>query len=148
MPFSTTRVFHPKWSEHNSKVNDDPNALIQILNGTATDWNPTNGVVPGASDILYGGEDGAPARVSYDLDRPFTKDNADQVTSTGIVLVQLPRTVQVRVYPGNTINVLSVDENGLEDLANIALRVLLQRRSGYSWGATFDCVEMVGRKSG
>lgn len=148
MPLPSTRVFHPKWSEHNSKVNDDPNALIQILNGTATEWNPTDGVVPGAADILYGGEDGAPARVSYDLDRPFTKDNADQVTSTSIVLVQLPRSAQIKVYPGNTVNVLSVDENGLEDLATMTLRVLSERHSGYSWGPTFDCVEMLGRASG
>jgi len=144
MPFPSTKVFHPKWSEHNSKVNDDPNCVIEILYGTSTDWNPTDGPVPGEADELYTG----PARVSYDLDRPFTKDNADQITSTSIVLVQLPRDVQVKVYPGNTINVLSVDENGLEDLAEIALRVLSQRRSGYSWGATFDCMETTGRADG
>jgi hypothetical protein len=147
MPLPTTRVIHPDWSEHNANVNDDPsavNAVIQILNGTSTDWNSTDGVVPGTGTELYSG----PARVSYDLDRPFTKDNADQVTSTSIVLVQLPRTAQVRVYPGNTVNVISVDKNGLQGLAGISARVLSQRRSGLSWGATFDCVEMVGRKDG
>lgn len=147
MPLPTTRVIHPDWSEHNANVNEDisaVNAVIEILNGTTTGWNPTDGAVPGAGVELYSG----PARVSYDLDRPFTKDNADQLTSTSIILVQLPRTVQVRVYPGNTVNVISVDKNGLQALAGISARVLSQRRSGLSWGATFDCVEMVGRASG
>lgn len=147
MPFPSTRVIHPDWSEHNALINEDESAVncqIEILNGTSTDWNTTDGVVPGAGVELYSG----PARASYDLDRPFTKDNADQVTSTSIVLVQLPRSVQVKVYPGNTINVLSVDKNGLQALAGINLRVLSQRHSGLSWGATFDCVEMAGRASG
>lgn len=144
MPFPSTQVFHPQWSEHNSSVNDDPNAVIEILAGDSDDWNPTDGVVPGDADELYTG----PARVSYDLDRPFTKDNADQVTSTSIILVQLPRDAQFKVYPGNTVNVLSVDQNGLVNLAGIALRVLSQRHSGYSWGVTFDCMETVGRASG
>lgn len=144
MPFPSTRVVHPEWSEHNSNVNDDTNAQIEILNGTASGWNPTDGPTAGDGVVLYAG----PARVSYDLDRPFTKDNADQVTSTSIVLVQLPRSTQVKVFPGNTVNVLSVDGNGLEALATMTLRVLSQRHSGLSWGATMDCVEMVGRASG
>lgn len=153
MPFSTTRVIHPDWSDHNSRVNDDPssvNCKIKIFDGDASTggWNPTDGPVAGTAALLYGDPDGAPARVSFDLDRPFTKDNADQVTSTSIVLVQLPKTAQVKVFPGNTIQVVSVDKNGLEALADMTLRVLSQRRSGVSWGPTFDCVEMTGRASG
>jgi hypothetical protein len=147
MPFPSTRVIHPQWSEHNSLVNEDEsaiNCLIEILDGDSDDWTPEAGVIPGEEDELYTG----PARVSYDLDRPFTKDNADQVTSTSVILVQLPRDAQVKVYPGNTINVLSVDQNGLQTLAGIKLRVLSQRRSGLSWGATFDAMETVGRASG
>lgn len=148
MPLPSTRVIHPDWSEHNGLINEDPsavNCVIDILAGTSTDWNPTDGPVPGASTVLYGDR---PARASYDLDRPFTKDNADQVTSTSIVLIQLPRSFQGKVYPGNTINVKSVDKNGLQDLAGMNLRVLSQRHSGLSWGATFDCVEMTGRAAG
>lgn len=149
MPLPSTRVIHPDWSEHNSLVNEDEsavNCVIEILDGdnSTTGWNPVDGPTPGDVDELYTG----PARASYDLDRPFTKDNADQVTSTSIVLVQLPRDAQFRVHPGNTVNVLSVDKNGLQAIAGMKLRVLSQRHSGLSWGATFDCVEMVGRAKG
>ena len=147
MPFPGTKVVHPAWGAHHGAVSDEAmNASIKILKGNASDWTAADGLVPGADNVIYAG----PARVSYDLDRPFTKDNADQVTTTAIVLVALPRTATFTVLPdsGMTVKVEAVDENGLPDIAQATLRVLKSRHSGLSFGVVLDCIEMVGRTNG
>ncbi len=122
------------------------NAQITILKGNASDWTPSGGLDEGADNIIYDGR----ARVSYDLDRPFTKDNADQVTTTAIVLVALPRTVTFTTLPesGMTVKVEAVDDNGLPEIVRATLRVIKARHSGLSFGVVLDCSEMVGRTNG
>ena len=122
------------------------NTTIRILNGTATEWTPEAGVVEGTAEVLYVG----PARVSYDLDRPFTKDNADQVTTTSVILVALPRGAVLARLPGSgmTVKVDAVDDNGQPEFAEATLRVLKARHSGLSFGVVMDCSEMVGRTNG
>ena len=147
MPFPGTRVVHPRWGAQGGGVSDAAmNAHVRILEGTAAGWSLTSGPVAGADVVVYDG----PARVSYDLDRPFTKDNADQVTTTATVLVALPRTAAPTVMPvaGMTGKVDSVDDNGLSDFSESTLRVLHTRRSGLSFGIVMDCSEMVGRTNG
>lgn len=122
------------------------NATISILKGITTDWTPEAGPIVGVGNEIYAG----PARVSYDLDRPFTKDNADQVTTTSVILVALPREVDLEPLPesGMTIRVEGVDQNGLPQFAISYLRILKARHSGLSFGVVIDCVEMVGRTNG
>ena len=147
MPFPGTSVVHPEWGAHHGAVSDEAmNAAVQILRGTTEDWTPADGLIPGAGNVIYAG----PARVSYDLDRPFTKDNADQVTTTAVVLVALPRTTTFTVLPdsGMTVKVLTADANGLPEIAQATLRVLKSRHSGLSFGVVLDCIEMVGRTNG
>lgn len=147
MPFPGTRVVHPAWGVKHGEVSDDAmNATIAILKGNATDWKAATGPVVGADNVIYSGL----ARVSYDLDRPFTKDNADQVTTTAVVLVALPRDAVLPVLPdsGMTVKVLAVDSNGLNALVQATLRVLKARHSGLSFGVVLDCTEMVGRTNG
>lgn len=147
MPFPGTKVAHPEWGERHGEVSDRAmNSLVTILKGNASDWTPAGGLVEGADNVIYDG----PARVSYDLDRPFTKDNADQVTTTAVILVALPRTTTFTVLPdsGMTVKVNSVDENGLPGIAQATLRVIKARHSGLSFGVVLDCSEMVGRTNG
>ena len=147
MPFPGTKVVHPEWGARHGEVSDEAmNAQVTILKGNASDWTPADGLIEGADNVIYDG----PARVSYDLDRPFTKDNADQVTTTSIVLVALPRTTTFTVLPdsGMTVKVNSVDANGLPDIAQATLRVIKARHSGLSFGVVLDCSEMVGRTNG
>lgn len=147
MPFPGAKVVHPKWGEHHGEVSDSAmNAVVTILKGNSTGWTATAGPTVGADNIIYTG----PARVSYDLDRPFTKDNADQVTTTSVILVALPRTTVFTVLPdsGMTVRVESVDSNGLNAIARATLRVLKSRHSGLSFGVVLDCIEMVGRTNG
>ena len=147
MPLPGTKVVHPEWAARHGAVSDAAmNASITIFKGTTDDWNPTDGLVAGAGNVIYDG----PARVSYDLDRPFTKDNADQITTTSVILVALPRTTVFTVLPdsGMTVKVVSVDGNGLSAIAQATLRVLKARHSGLSFGVVLDCSEMVGRTNG
>lgn len=147
MPLPSTRVVHPKWSEHYAQTTDEAeNSRIQILAGTSEDWVPGEGATSGEGNVLYDG----PARVTYDLDRAITKDNADQVTSVGTVLVALRRSVPSHVaQPGNTVRVVEGDVNGpLGDFVQRTLRVLTVRVSGYSWGTLLDCHESAGRTNG
>ena len=122
------------------------NATVRILKGSATDWTAADGPIVGPSGLIYEG----PARVSYDLDRPFTKDNADQVTTTSVILVALPRDAVLVPLPesGMTVKVDAVDENGLPEIASATLRILKARHSGLSFGVVVDCIEMVGRTNG
>ena len=122
------------------------NASVRVMTASAADWNTTDGVVPGSPTVLYTG----PARVSYDLDRPFTKDNADQVTTTSVILVALPRSAPLTALPqsGMTVKVDTVDENGLPEFAPATLRILKARHSGLSFGIVMDCSEMSGRTNG
>jgi hypothetical protein len=146
-PLPGTHVVHPLWAETHGAVSDAAmNATIQIINGSTTDWTPETGVVEGADDTIYVGK----ARVSYDLDRPFTKDNADQVTTTSVILVALPRDAVLLPLPesGMTVKVITVDGNGLPEIAAATLRILKARHSGLSFGVVMDCVEMVGRTNG
>jgi len=147
MPFPGTHVVHPAWGDTHCAVSDEAmNAVVTILKGTATDWTPATGPTVGLDNVIYAG----PARVSYDLDRPFTKDNADQLTTTSVILVALPRTTTFTVLPdsGMTVKVESVDSNGLNAIAHATLRVLKARHSGLSFGVVLDCSEMVGRTNG
>ena len=147
MPFPGTHVVHPDWGVKHGAVSDEAmNATITVLKGNATDWTLETGPTVGLDNVIYAG----PARVSYDLDRPFTKDNADQVTTTAVILVALPRTTTFTVLPesGMTVRVESVDSNGLNAIAQATLRVLKSRHSGLSFGVVLDCIEMVGRTNG
>lgn len=147
MPFPGAKVVHPKWGEKHGEVSDSAmNAVVTVLRGNATGWTATTGPTVGTDNVIYTG----PARVSYDLDRPFTKDNADQVTTTSVILVALPRTTVFTVLPdsGMTVRVESVDSNGLDAIARATLRVLKSRHSGLSFGVVLDCIEMVGRTNG
>ena len=147
MPFPGTKVIHPDWGVHHGEVSDSAmNAVITILKGNATEWTLETGPTVGPDNVIYAG----PARVSYDLDRPFTKDNADQITTTAVILVALPRTTTFTVLPdsGMTVQVESVDSNGLDAIAQATLRVLKSRHSGLSFGVVLDCIEMVGRTNG
>ena len=147
MPFPGTQVVHPEWGEHHGAVSDGAmNAAIKIFKGNGSDWTVAGGLAEGTDNVIYDG----PARVSYDLDRPFTKDNADQVTTTAVILVALPRTTTFTVLPdsGMTVKVLSVDDNGLNAIAEATLRVIKARHSGLSFGVVLDCSEMVGRTNG
>lgn len=146
-PFPGARVVHPRWAEKHGAVSDDAmNTSIRVFHGTTTDWSPDAGPVRGEGTLLYTGV----ARVSYDLDRPFTKDNAGQVTTTSVILVALPRTTTLEQLPesGMTVKVDSVDWNGLPEFAATTLRVIKARHSGLSFGVVMDCVEMVGRTNG
>lgn len=147
MPFPGTHVVHPDWGKTHGAVSDEAmNATIRILKGTAAGWNSVDGPTAGDGNVIYAG----PARVSYDLDRPFTKDNADQVTTTSVILVALPRTATFTTLPdsGMTVKVEAVDGNGLNAIAQATLRVLKSRHSGLSFGVVLDCIEMVGRTNG
>lgn len=147
MPFPGASVVHPQWGKRHGAVSDGAmNAVIKIFKGNGSDWTPADGLVEGADNVIYDG----PARVSYDLDRPFTKDNADQLTTTAVILVALPRTTTFTVLPesGMTVKVLSVDDNGLDAIAEATLRVIKARHSGLSFGVVLDCSEMVGRTNG
>lgn len=147
-PIPTTRVVHPRWAKHHGEVSDRAmNAIITIFKGTSTTWTPESGAVPGAENVIYQSK---PARVSYDLDRPFTKDNADQVTTTSMILVALPRDAVLVELPesGMTVRVESVDGNGLPQFAKTTLRIIKARHSGLSFGIVMDCSEMVGRTNG
>lgn len=146
-PLPSTRVVHPDWAAAHGAVSDSAmNCTISILDGSLTDWTPETGPIESVSPMLYTG----PARVSYDLDRPFTKDNADQVTTTSVILVALPRTADMDRLPesGMTVKIISVDGNGLPEFAATTLRILKARHSGLSFGIVLDCVEMVGRTNG
>lgn len=146
-PLPSTRVVHPLWGATHGRVSDAAmNATIRIVKGNATDWTPETGPVVGADNVVYNG----PARISYDLDRPFTKDNADQVTTTSVILVALPRTATLPALPdsGMTVHVDAVDYNGLPPFAVSTMRVLKARHSGLSFGIVIDCAEMVGRTNG
>lgn len=146
-PLPSTRVVHPRWAAKHGAVSDDAmNTQIRILAGTRTDWTPETGPIETAAEVLYAG----PARVSYDLDRPFTKDNADQVTTTSVILVALPRDVVLSRLPGSgmTVKVDSVDANGLPEFVQSTLRILKARHSGLSFGIVMDCSEMSGRSNG
>lgn len=146
-PFPGTHVVHPRWgAKHGAASDGSMNCQIRILKGTATDWTPQAGAVVGASNVVYTG----PARVSYDLDRPFTKDNADQVTTTSVILVALPRDAVLGELPksGMTVKVDEVDENGLPQFVDATLRILKSRHSGLSFGIVMDCSEMSGRTNG
>ena len=146
MPLPSTRVFHPRWSEHASETTDQAeNVRIKLLEGTAEGWVPGEGAVSGDGNVLYDG----PARMTYDRDRAITKDNADQVTSTGSVLIALPRSVNLDVQPGSTVQILEGDVNGpVGVFVKRTLRVLTVRVSGYSWGTVLDCHESRGRSNG
>lgn len=148
MPLPSTSVFHPEWSQHAAATTDEvTNADIQIIAGLEEGgWVPGEGVSgPGTANVLYDGR----ARITYDRNRAITKDNADQVTSTGSVLVALPRTVTVDVQPGNTVKVVAVDVNGpLGEFVGRTMRVLTVRVSGFSWGTVLDCHESRGRSNG
>lgn len=145
MPFPSTKIIHPRWGAEHGEVSDGAmNTTVRVLHGTTTDWNPTDGPVVGANNVIYEG----PARVSYDLDRPFTKDNADQITTTSAIVVALPRSVTVMPESGMTVLVLTVDDNGLARFVNTTLRVVKARHSGLSFGMVMDCQEMVGRTNG
>lgn len=147
MPFPGTHVVHPDWGKTHGDVSDAAmNATVTIYKGTAAGWNAVDGPTAGDGNVIYTGE----ARVSYDLDRPFTKDNADQITTTAVILVALPRTAEFTALPdsGMTVKVESVDDNGLPDIAEATLRVLKSRHSGLSFGVVLDCIEMVGRTNG
>lgn len=147
MPFPGTHVVHPRWGAKHGAVSDSSmNTMIRIVKGTTTDWTPADGAVEGFSDVVYTG----PARVSYDLDRPFTKDNADQVTTTSVILVALPRDAALAALPqsGMTVKVDTVDANGLPEFAAATLRILKARHSGLSFGIVMDCSEMSGRTNG
>jgi len=148
MPFPGTHVVHPEWGAKHGEVSDSAmNATISILKGNATNWTVADGPTVGADNVIY---ESKPARVSYDLDRPFTKDNADQVTTTAVILVALPRDAVLAQLPesGMTVKVEAVDTNGLPEFAEATLRVLKARHSGLSFGIVMDCVEMVGRTNG
>lgn len=147
-PLPSTRVIHPRWGAKHGAVSDDAmNAVISIMAGTTADWTPEAGLVPGEGNFIYRSK---PARVSYDLDRPFTKDNADQVTTTSVILVALPRDAVLDRLPGSgmTVKVESVDENGIPEFAQATLRILKARHSGLSFGIVMDCSEMSGRTNG
>lgn len=148
MPLPATRVFHPEWSQRVSETTDGAeNVRVQLIEGLDVGgWVPGEGVsTPGLEHVLYDG----PARLTYDLDRAITKDNGDQVTSTGTVLVALPRSVSVNAAPGNTVRVLDGDVNGPTGMfVARTLRVLTVRVSGYSWGTLLDCHESRGRSNG
>jgi hypothetical protein len=146
-PFPGTHVVHPRWAAKHGAVSDTAmNTTIRIITASTADWTPEAGLVPGLTSTVYSG----PARVSYDLDRPFTKDNADQVTTTSVILVALPRDAVLGTLPesGMTVKVDTVDSNGLAEFAAATLRVLKSRHSGLSFGIVLDCVEMVGRTNG
>lgn len=146
-PLPSTRVVHPLWGDHHGAVSDAAmNATIRIIRGSTTDWTPEDGPIAGFDNVVYTGT----ARVSYDLDRPFTKDNADQVTTTAVILVALPRSAVLSELPdsGMTVKVDAVDQNGLSEFATATLRILKTRHSGLSFGIVMDCVEMVGRTNG
>jgi hypothetical protein len=146
MPFASTKIFHPRWSENSAESTDTAmNSRVRVLDGTSEDWVQGQGPVTGDGVVLYDG----PARVSYDLDRAITEDNADQVTSIGTVLVALPRAVDVNPHPGGTVQVWTNDSNGpLGDSPVRTLRILTVRESGYSWGMVLDCHESRGRSNG
>lgn len=146
-PFPGTRVVHPRWGERHGAVSDDAmNTTIRVLHGTATDWTLSTGPLESDGTLIYEGL----ARVSYDLDRPFTKDNAGQVTTTSVILVALPRDAVLVQLPesGMTVKVDSVDSNGLPEFVNTTLRIIKARHSGLSFGIVMDCMEMVGRTNG
>lgn len=146
-PIPSTRVVHSRWGARHGQVSDRAmNTVVRVLKGTTTDWTAEDGPVPGTGTTIYHG----PARVSYDLDRPFTKDNADQVTTTSVILVALPRDAVMADLPesGMTVRVESVDANGLPEFADSVLRILKARHSGLSFGIVMDCIEMVGRSNG
>lgn len=146
-PLPGTRVVHPRWGEAHGAVSDRAmNTTIRVLHGTTTGWTAAEGASEGVGNLIYAG----PARVSYDLDRPFTKDNADQVTTTSVILVALPREAVLPSLPesGMTVKVDEVDANGLPEFAATTLRILKARHSGLSFGIVMDCIEMKGRTNG
>ena len=147
MPLPSTTVFHPQWSALAAETTDEAeNVRIQIIEGLEEGgWQPGVGVVPGTENVLYDGR----ARMTYDRDRAITKDNADQVTSTGSILVALPRGVNLDVQPGSTVRIIEGDVNGpLGEFVKRTLRVLTVRVSGFSWGTVLDCHESRGRSNG
>lgn len=146
-PLPGTHVVHPRWgAKHGAVSSDAMNTTIRVLHGTATDWTPGTGPLESDGTLIYEGV----ARVSYDLDRPFARDNAGQVTTTSVILVALPRDAVLVGLPesGMTVKVDSVDENGLPEFVATTLRIIKARHSGLSFGIVMDCVEMVGRTNG
>lgn len=124
------------------------NAQVEIIRAgaDASTWTVEHGLTPGTPTTVYSGR----GRVSYDLDRPATKDNADQITSAALVLVALPRDVDTRIdpRPGDSVRASILDQNGMPEEPALVLQVFAVRRSGLSWGITMDCYETRGRTNG
>lgn len=119
-PLTSTRVMHPRWSEHHAPVTAGTmNATCEITHGaTGGGWDPATGPTSGTPTVTYTGR----CRVAYDSTQPRDTDAADQVITIRTVNVALPAGSAPQ-GPGARLRVTAVDANGPAGMVGRVLTV-------------------------
>lgn len=108
-PLASTRVMHPRWSEHHAPVTEGTmNATCEITHGsTGGGWSSTTGPTPGTPTVTYTGR----CRVAYESTQPRDTDAADQAVTIRTVNIALPAGSPAQT-PGARVRITAVDTNG------------------------------------
>jgi len=139
MPFTSTRVFHPRWAQHLASVADDThNVTVKITAGsTGGGWSPTSGATQPTVTVLHEG----PAIIEYDAQSgAHNTVLADQQVVTRTVTVGLGRTAPV-IPQGARVTVTAVDDNTLPALVGRVFVVAAVVAPSHGVEQTLSCVD-------
>ncbi|MFC8732177.1 DUF6093 family protein [Luteimicrobium sp. NPDC057192] len=136
MPFDTTTVIPPTWSEHHRPVTEGAmSATIRLENPGESGWDPVNGSTPGTPTVLWSGL----ARVQQNDTQSGQADAVDQDVALTTYLVVIPKDAPQPTADVTSVVITGNAENGDPDLVGKRFTVRSVETGSLTWERDLTC---------